>query len=78
MTFYGFGQKRSIFYGHKILIIISYHFYGFLWLRTNPDFTNNNLFSSQQYGFRKNASTELAALELIDRLLTRLKFFKYL
>ena len=39
-------------------------------------FTNNNLFSSQQYGFRKNASTELAALELIDRLLTQLKDFK--
>ena len=36
MTFYGFGQKRSIFYGHKIWIIISYHFDGFLWLRTNP------------------------------------------
>ena len=39
-------------------------------------FTNNTLFSSQQYGFRKNASTELAALELIDRLLTQLKDFK--
>ena len=39
-------------------------------------FTNNNLFSSQQYGFRKNASTELAALELIDRLLMQLKDFK--
>ena len=24
-------------YGHKIWIIISYHFYGFLWLRTNTD-----------------------------------------
>ena len=39
-------------------------------------FTNNNLFSSPQYGFRKNASTELAALELIDRSLTQLKGFK--
>ena len=39
-------------------------------------FTINNLFSSQQYGFRKNASTELAALELIDRLLTQLHDFK--
>ena len=38
-------------------------------------FTNNNLFSSQHYGFRKNSSTELAALELIDRLLTQLKDF---
>ena len=29
-------------------------------------------FSTQQYGFMKNASTELAALELIDRLLNQL------
>ena len=41
-------------------------------------FTINNLFSSEQYGFRKNASTELAALELIDRLLTQLHDFKIL
>ena len=27
------------FYGHKTLIIISYHFYGFLWLCTNPSTT---------------------------------------
>ena len=36
-------------------------------------FSSNNLFSGQQYGFRKNSSTELAALELIDRLLAQLK-----
>ena len=36
-------------------------------------FASNNLFSAQQYGFRKNSSTELAALELIDRLLAQLK-----
>ena len=36
-------------------------------------FSSNNLFSAQQYGFRKNSSTELAALELIDRLLAQLK-----
>ena len=42
-------------------------------------FTINILFSSQQNGFRKNASTELAALELIDRLLTQLyMILKYL
>ena len=35
-------------------------------------FTVNGLFSTQQYGFTKNASTELAALELIDRLLNQL------
>ena len=32
-------------------------------------FTTNSLFCRQQYGFMKNASTELAALKLIDRLL---------
>ena len=30
-------------------------------------FTSHNLLSSQQYGFRSNRSTELAALELMDR-----------
>ena len=30
-------------------------------------FTSNELFSSQHYGFRPNRSTELAALELMDR-----------
>ena len=25
------------FYSHKIWILIIYHFYGFLWLRTNPE-----------------------------------------
>ena len=30
-------------------------------------FTSNKLFSCQQYGFRANRSTELAALELMDR-----------
>ena len=30
-------------------------------------FTENNLLSSQQYGFRPNRSTELATLELMER-----------
>ena len=30
-------------------------------------FSENKLFSTQQYGFRPNRSTELAALELMDR-----------
>ena len=30
-------------------------------------FTSHNLLASQQYGFRSNRSTELAALELMDR-----------
>ena len=31
-------------------------------------FTDNKLFYENQYGFRKNHSTELAALELVDRI----------
>ena len=36
----------------------------------------NNLFAPQQYGFRENSSTELAALELIDRLLNQMNNHK--
>ena len=32
------GPFFMAFYGHKTLIIISYHFYGFLWLRSNPGY----------------------------------------
>ena len=32
----------------------------------------NNLLCSQQYGFKKNSSTELAALELLDRVLDQI------
>ena len=35
-------------------------------------FTVNGLFSTQQYGFMKNVSVELVALELINRLLNQL------
>ena len=35
-------------------------------------FVTNNLFSPQQYGFRKKSSTELTALELLDRLFGQL------
>ena len=35
-------------------------------------FSSKNLLCSQQYGFRKKSSTELAALEIIDRLPTQL------
>ena len=31
-------------------------------------FTTNNLFYNSQYGFRKNHSTELAAVELVNRV----------
>ena len=35
-------------------------------------FVSDNLLCPQQYGFTKNSSTELAALEVIDRLLNQL------
>ena len=35
-------------------------------------FISNNLFCPQQYGFRKKSSTELAALELLDRVLDQM------
>ena len=35
-------------------------------------FLTNNLLCAQQYGFKKNSSTELAALELLDRVLDQL------
>ena len=38
----------------------------------NAHFIENNVFSSQQYGFRKKSSTELTAIELLDRLLDQL------
>ena len=38
----------------------------------NAYFIENILFSSQQYEFRKKYSTELVAIELLDRLLDQL------
>lgn len=35
-------------------------------------FNNNNLFFNSQYGFRSQHSTELAALELIDKIVTKM------
>ena len=35
-------------------------------------FSSNNLFYENQYGFRKKHSTELAAIELVDRILGHL------
>ena len=56
----------------SVLPVISKVFETVICDQLNEYFTSNNLFSPQQYGFRKNSSTELAALELIDRLLAQL------
>ena len=40
--------------------------------QSTEHFVNNTLFNPQQYGLRKKSSTELAALELIGRMLKQL------
>ena len=52
----------------SVLPVISKIFETVIHEQLSEYFVTNNLFSPQQYGFRKNSSTELAALELLDRL----------
>ena len=52
----------------SLLTVISKIFEKVIFQQINKYFTENKLFNISQYGFRKNHSTELAALELIDRL----------
>ena len=54
----------------SLLTVISKIFEKVIFQQINKYFTENKLFNISQYGFRKNHSTELAALELIDRLTT--------
>ena len=56
----------------SVLPVISKNFETVIHEQLSEYFVTNNLFSPQQYGFRKNSSTELAALELKDRLLIQL------
>ena len=60
----------------SVLPVVSKVFETVIHEQLSDYFLSNNLFSAQQYGFRKNSSTELAALELIDRLLVQLKNHK--
>ena len=69
------GPFFMAFYGHKILIIISYHFYGFYdCVRTlihnqlYEYFDKYKLLAKQQYGIRKQHSTEYVAVKLIDHV----------
>ena len=61
-----------------VLPVISKNFETVIHEQLSEYFVTNNLFSPQQYGFRKNVSTELAALELLDRLLIQLDSHKIL
>ena len=60
----------------SVLPVISKIFESIIHDQLNEYFINNKLFCAQQYGFMKNASTELASLELIDRLLNQLNDHK--
>ena len=56
----------------SVLPVISKVFENVIFDQLSEYFVTNNLFSPQQYGFRKNSSTELTALELLDRLFGQL------
>ena len=51
----------------SVLPVISKIFENVMHTQLIVYFTDNNLLSSQQYGFRSNRSTELATPELMDR-----------
>ena len=68
------GDKQIIT-NHRpisVLPVISKNFETVIHEQLSEYFVTNNLFSPQQYGSRKNSSNELAALELLDRLLIQL------
>ena len=56
----------------SVLPVISKIFETVIHEQLSEYFISNNLFCPQQYGFRKNSSTELAALELLDRVLDQM------
>ena len=67
------NSDATIFKNYRpisLLTVISKIFEKVIFQQINKYFTENKLFNISQYGFRKNHSPELAALELIDRLTT--------
>ena len=68
----GDKQKITNYRPISVLPVISKIFETVIHEQLSEYFVTNNLFSPKQYGFKKNASTELAALELLDRLLIQL------
>ena len=60
----------------SLLPAISKVFEGIIFSQLYSYFSANDLFTSSQYGFRKNHSTELAAIELIDRITNLLEHKK--
>lgn len=68
------GNKHDIsnYRPISVLPIISKLFETTIFVQLTAYFTHNGLLSPQQYGYKKNSSTELAALELIDRVIEQL------
>ena len=68
------GDKQIItnYRSISVLPVISKKFDTVIHEQLSEYCVTNNMFSPQQYGFRKNSSTELAALKLLDRLLIQL------
>ena len=62
----------------SVLPVISKIFETVISEQLSDYFLTNNLLCPQQYGFKKNSSTELAALELLDRVLDQMDSIKYL
>ena len=56
----------------SVLPVISKIFETVISEQLSDYFLTNNLLCPQQYGFKKNSSTELAALELLDRVLDQM------
>ena len=56
----------------SVLPVISKIFKNVIHEQLSEYFISNTLFCPQQYGFRKKSSTELAALELLDRVLDKM------
>ena len=65
-------DSKKLFKNYPPISVISKIFEMTIHEQLSDYFTTNSLFCKKQYGFMKNASTELAALELIDRLLNQL------
>ena len=59
-----------------MLPVISKMFESVIHEQLSEYFIANDLLCLQQYGFRKKSSTELAALELLDRVLGQLNKYK--
>ena len=69
-------SERDLFQNYRpisILPTLSKIFERLLHNQLSQYFTQYNLFYGSQYGFRKNHSTELAALELVDTVITNLE-----